>query len=221
MKEHAAYDHKPDGYFHMYRPEMLGYLPTTARRILDVGCSAGTFGEGIKQQRKDVEVWGIEPHEPSVVEAAKRLDKAIHGYFDERVQLPEKHFDAIVFNDVLEHTPEPEKLLKLATRYLTPNGVVVASIPNFRHFRTFWNLVAHRWAAYEDFGIMDRTHLRIFTKSSIEILFNDAGYSIDRIEGTNGQFIDWKYYVVTLCTLGRFADTKWLQYAVVARPRAT
>jgi len=46
------------GYFHSQRPEMLKYIPENAKRILDVGCSEGTFCNMIS--RPDRELWGVE-----------------------------------------------------------------------------------------------------------------------------------------------------------------
>ena len=52
------YDNKTKQYFDNYRPEMLAYLPKSAKTILDVGCSNGGFGKSLKEVQ-NVEVWGI------------------------------------------------------------------------------------------------------------------------------------------------------------------
>ena len=95
------------------RPEMLSFVPKHAKRVLDVGCHMGAFGRAIKI-RGDAEVWGIEPNPSTAIAASKLLDRVVVGFFSEDVALPDHYFDAIVFNDVLEHMPDPWAALKLA-----------------------------------------------------------------------------------------------------------
>jgi hypothetical protein len=95
---------------------------------------------------------------------------------------------------------------------------LVASIPNVRHFDVWWPLVRHgRWT-YTDTGLMDRTHLRWFTRSSIEELFRDAGWAVISLEGINRTDpVGWK--ARSLSKLGgRTADMFVLQFAVTAVP---
>jgi SAM-dependent methyltransferase len=87
-------------------------------------------------------------------------------------------FDAIVCGDVLEHLREPETFLRQARSWLRPQGSLIASIPNVRHHSVVRGLLAGNWT-YEAAGLLDRTHLRFFTRRSIETLFEGAGFRID------------------------------------------
>ena len=220
-KDYAA---KAEDYFEFPRPEMLQRFPAGAKRVLDVGCGAGTFGATLKKQF-GCEVWGVEPDLKSFEKIGAKLDRAYHGFFDEPAALPEKYFDAIFFNDVLEHMVEPAAALQLAKKLLAPGGQIIASIPNIRHFTTLWRLVFRGEWSYAERGILDRTHLRFFTRSSIEEFFTANGFQITRLEGINAylQTRDddrpiWKYYrYVSRLPNRHFHDLRYLQFAVVAQ----
>lgn len=217
------YETKPRDYFSVPRTEMLPFVPANCRRLLDVGCGAGAFGKVLKQSRK-VEVWGVEPMSSHAAMAAPNLDHVVTGQFDEGADLPEKTFDCIVFNDVLEHMVSPELALRYAKALLSPGGCVVASIPNVRHLMVIEDLVVHARWEYGECGILDRTHLRFFTRSSIVKLFRTEGYALEHITGINpylanvGRLLRTVFRAVDASFLGKFRDMKCQQFAVVAHP---
>lgn len=206
------------------RSEMLRFVPASARRILEVGCSVGNFGR-ILTNELGATVWGVEPDPAAAKVAAQTLNRVINGHFglDVRVdaELDGEVFDCIVFNDVLEHMVDPYSALALAKDLLTPEGSIVASIPNVRYFDNVWKLVVEGSWEYADFGILDRTHLRFFTRSSIETLFADAGLRIHTMVGINA--VDWchpnrrqLFRYLNFAMGNRLKDMRWLQFAVVA-----
>lgn len=213
--------------FNIYAPvernEMLRFVPETAKTILDVGCSVGNFGGMIKAQRS-AEVWGVEIDEDAAEIASQKLDKVFNESFDENLNLPENKFDCIVFNDVLEHMVDPYNALEYAKSLLTKDGVVVASIPNVRFFTNVILLLFHKNWEYVDSGILDRTHLRFFTKRSIESTFTKQNYNIEQITGINpleetDAHYSRKFKILNFLTLGHIEDMRWLQFAVVAKPK--
>ena len=202
------------------RREMLRFVPDDAATVLDVGCSVGNFGALLKNDR-NVEVWGVEIDPEAVAIANGKLDKVICGPFDAALPLAERHFDCIVFNDVLEHMVDPYSALRFAKQLLAPKGRIVASIPNVRYFGNMWLLVKHKSWKYEDAGILDRTHLRFFTESSIRDMFTDAGYVIETMQGINpleeiDNYFVTKFRLLNFLSMNSFADMRWLQFAVVA-----
>lgn len=215
------YSSKPEGYYENARPEMVPFVPESCRSVLEVGCSSGAFGKLLKECRPECEVWGIEPNAEAAQLASTRLDKAICGTF--RAGMPElegRTFDCIVFNDVLEHLPNPEQILEESKQYMTPNGIIVASIPNILHFYQISKILLEEDWKYEDSGILDNTHLRFFTKKSTIRLFESRGFKIRKIEGINPSY-GLKYKVANLLSAGRLRDWKYLQFAVQAKPLKT
>ena len=122
-------------------------------------------------------------------------------------------FDCIVFNDVIEHVVDPWTMLRKAERHLAPDGLIVASIPNIRYYIVVRDLLLRgRWE-YADWGVLDRTHLRFFTRESISRLFPDCGYTIEQLTPIN----PIKLRRAALLTTRWFRDLRYQQFAVVAR----
>lgn len=212
----AQYSEKAAGYYDHRRPEVLPFVPDDARSVLEVGCGAGEFGKLVKERNPRCEVWGMEPG-PEAVAAAENLDHVISGVFDgDMPELQGKKFDCIVFNDVLEHIPNPEKVLRECKNFLTDGGCIVASIPNILFFYQITKILYEQDWKYEDSGIMDNTHLRFFTKKSIVRMFESCGYEITKIEGINASF-GLKYQVANALLFGRLRDWRYVQFGVQAR----
>lgn len=149
-----------------------------ACRVLEVGCSGGYFGEALK--RAGHEVWGIELNEQAAQEAAQVLDRVesmtVEGFL-KNPEFQNEKFDAIVFGDVLEHLADPAQVLTTCSSALRDGGCILASVPNVAHEAVRLMLLEGRWD-YADFGIMDNTHLRFFTRESLIELFNCAEYTV-------------------------------------------
>jgi 2-polyprenyl-3-methyl-5-hydroxy-6-metoxy-1,4-benzoquinol methylase len=205
------------GYYARPRPEMVPFVPRTARRILDVGCGQGVFA-GRLRETSGAQVWGIELDPLAAAMAAERLDRVITGdALTAAAELPDGHFDCAVMNDLLEHLVHPETLLARLRPKLAPGGCVVASIPNVRHFSNLWNLVVRGEWHYTDEGVLDRTHLRFFTRRSLPALFAAGGYRLVTVQGITPTR-SWKFRACNLAALGRLDDARWLQFACVAVP---
>lgn len=205
-------------YYNNYRPEMLKFIPVGAKKILEVGCGEGLFGEQLIKNRK-VEVWGVEPAKGPSIQASKRLFKIINENYDENIILPENYFDCIIFNDVLEHMLDPWKILELSKRFLKSEySFIVASIPNFRYWDNVKEIIWDGEFTYKPSGILDKTHLRFFTKSSIIKLFNDTGFNVERIEGINPT-ASRKFKLINLLVLNKINDMQYLQFGVVAKTK--
>jgi 2-polyprenyl-3-methyl-5-hydroxy-6-metoxy-1,4-benzoquinol methylase len=206
-------------YYGKDRPEVSARIDRSARRVLDVGCGAGMFGASIRR-RQGAEVWGLEVNVEAATQAEAQLDRVLIGDALESVrQLPDDYFDCMVFNDVLEHLVDPYAVLGEAKRALTRSGVVVASIPNVRYARVLFELLVQKDWHYQPWGVLDRTHLRFFTRKSIARMFEEQGYEIISLEGINPT--QSRYYLpINLMTLGLFSDAKHMQYLCVARAKA-
>jgi 2-polyprenyl-3-methyl-5-hydroxy-6-metoxy-1,4-benzoquinol methylase len=210
MKENGTY-------YTNQRPEMLKYIPADTRVLLDVGCGEGTFSRALKT--KGVTVWGIEPVVSAAEIAKAHLDHVLQGSIEERMKdLPDHHFDCIIFNDVLEHLLDPEQVLTGMKQKLTANGCIVCSIPNVRNWRNIRKLLIDKDWKYEDSGTLDRTHLRFFTLKSLKRMFNDLGFEILKLDGINSAKSPL-FHVFNLLFLFTATDTKYLQFACLIKPK--
>ena len=219
------YEAKERVYFEQSRPEMLRLIPFSCQRVLDVGCGSGGFGALLKESR-NIEVWGVEPFPFAAAQASVKLDRVLNGTFIPRPELTDKAFDCVVFNDVLEHLQNPDAAIRYARKLLSPNGVIVASIPNIRHLPTIARLLVLGEWKYRDCGTLDKTHLRFFTRSSIREMFQAEGFLLETIEGIfpyrgvpNVRNFIWRLFnIMNLVCFGNFKDLKFERFALIARP---
>lgn len=215
MKNNVCY--KPDNYYSGIREEMLIYIPSCAKTILEVGCGDGNFGRMIKS-RYHAEVWGIEICEPAIDRAGKKLDKVLMGNFEQdALPLPREYFDCVIFNDVLEHFINPWEALEKTKICLKKDGCVVSSIPNVRYFYNIKALLKHKEWNYTKDGILDSTHLRFFTIKSIQALFQSCGFNVLKIEGINTISFPWKFRMLNWLLMCQCEDMKYLRFACVAQ----
>src|SRR5262249_29387460 len=120
---------------------------------------------------------GLELDPDAAAAARTRLDAVHEGDIETATPpLAEGSFDAAVCGDVLEHLRDPLVFLRRLRGWLRPNGTLVASIPNVRHHTVIRSLLAGNWT-YEPAGLLDRTHLRFFTRREAEKLFHRAGFA--------------------------------------------
>jgi 2-polyprenyl-3-methyl-5-hydroxy-6-metoxy-1,4-benzoquinol methylase len=171
-------DRQPYPYTNAERLELLPFLPTTASRILDVGCGTGGFSRAAKARTPDLIAWGIEANPNAAAAAESHLDSVITGSFPDDMPAEVPPFDVVFFNDVLEHMVDPWAALVATQPMITPGGCVVASLPNLRHYKVLDALVRRGDFTYTDVGILDRTHLRFFTRSTMTDMFTSTGYEV-------------------------------------------
>ena len=196
------------------RPEMLAFVPRDASSILDVGCATGRFGETLRAARPGAAIHGIDPTEHDAARP-NPYDTRTTGLYPQDLPAGVR-YDCVIFNDVLEHMADPWAALRATRELLTDRGRVVASIPNVRHLTVLLPLVLKgRWH-YDDSGILDRTHLRFFTRRSMRDLFESSGYEVLQVEPlrvTKPKSIGR----VDQMLGGAFTEFIAHQYAVVAR----
>ncbi len=172
---------KAPTYYRFSRPEVVSFVPESAHRILDVGCACGALGASLKN-RQSCEVTGVEFVPEIAQEARERLDHVITGDIEQLAPaFPRKYYNCIVLADVLEHLRDPITVLENLKDSLTDDGTVVLSVPNVRHWSVLKDLLEGRWQ-YIDAGILDNTHLRFFTRSSLIELLQGVGLQITQVQ---------------------------------------
>ena len=213
----SEYDSKHQGYFGTPRKEMLEFIPAHISSVLEVGCGSGAFGALVKQQR-GCRYTGVELMEHAAEQARSRLDEVVVANI-EQVSLPFPHssFDCLVCNDVLEHLVDPWNALKTLTGFLRPGGYIVISLPNVRFSEVVKNLVIRKRWEYEEEGVLDRTHLRFFTESSIRSLIESAGLDVLQMHGLNPINYAWRLQFLNVLLLGSLNDMRYPQYGCLAQ----
>lgn len=205
-------------YFQGQRSDVVNLVPKECSRILDVGCGYGGLGRNLRA-RGMLQVFGVEINS----EARTQLEGIYDDFWIgdvEQVNLPAEieTFDCVVFADVLEHLRDPWGTLERYIQWLKPGGCVVASIPNVRNIALLYNLLLRgRWR-YEDSGLLDRTHLRFFTRKEIHDLFANAGLEIELVRENRESLSFWRRILVAPM-LALIPDLGVCQYLIRARRR--
>jgi 2-polyprenyl-3-methyl-5-hydroxy-6-metoxy-1,4-benzoquinol methylase len=144
--------------------------------VLDVGCGFATTSQHI--EKRSNRVTGIESSAEAVAVARTRLSEVIHADLQTR-PLAGRHFDVIIFADVLEHLAWPIGVLRSYLDLLKDGGSVIVSLPNVGLWSVRLNLLFGRFH-YEETGVLDRTHLRFFTRRTAREMIESTGLEIIR-----------------------------------------
>lgn len=205
-------------YYKHQRPELVQYIKEGNNRILDVGCAEGALGELLKQRGMASEVVGIELFSGAAKMAESKLDRVICGDLEaikqEGIRLELNTFDYIICGDVLEHLREPWDVLRWLVSTLKEDGRVIVSVPNVRYWGVSLPLVFSGKWEYRSEGILDRTHLRFFTKQTFSEMIMGVGLSIEILKPVMYRRLD---RMASMSTFGLLDGLFGFQWLVVAR----
>ena len=133
--------------------------------MLELGCASG-YLSGYMEQKRGCRVTGLEADPVATAIAAQRCSEVYTVDLDApdaldcaRASAP---YDVLFAAAVLEHLKYPERLLTTARELLKPDGRIIISLPNIAHWSIRLRLLRGHFD-YEDYGVMDRTHLRLYT----------------------------------------------------------
>lgn len=217
----------PDSYYkaQYLRTDMCHFLPNQYSKVLEIGCGAGNFRQFLNAP---CEYWGIEPSQYEADIAKTKLDKVFDDFYDNVVnELPNVFFDLVIANDVIEHMQQPCEFLQSIKTKMTENAFIILSVPNVRYYNNLNELLFKKDWRYRDSGVLDKTHLRFFTKKSFERLICENGFEIEEIKGMNSLcnkgLLSWIQKHVKIkysaCKIAFGSDIDFLQWGVRAKKK--
>jgi glycosyltransferase involved in cell wall biosynthesis len=159
---------------HDYVRNMVGANHT----VLDLGCGEGAVAMDLQKNGNRITGVDLLPHAPY----SKALDAYYCADLDAGIQdvierLGGKRFDRVLLLDVLEHLRRPERLLCDCHQVVEADGQVIISVPNVANITVRLALLLGRFN-YTERGILDRTHLRFFTRATARRFVEENGFRV-------------------------------------------
>jgi SAM-dependent methyltransferase len=132
------------------------------RRVLDIGAGGGGIGARLKPEA---------PAQLVAVEIDLRAHPLLTPIYSEvhttLEPLAGRQFDTVVLLDVLEHLAEPEAFIRTLHPLLAPGATLLISVPNVAHWSVRLPLFLWGSFEYQPRGLLDRTHLQLFTRKRL------------------------------------------------------
>lgn len=209
------YENKTSDYYTNIRKDLVSMIEHKKDlKVLEVGAGFGETLFYLKQQGIASEAIGLDIFEDMAKkDQYKNIDGFIFGNIEE-LELPQfnERFDVILLADVLEHLIEPGLVLEKLKKYLKPNGEILVSMPNIRHYSAFVKIFIKGNFDYQESGIFDYTHRRFFCKKNIRELLESnfkvrkESSSLEFYKGRSGA----KFF--NKLTFGLFEEFLTVQY---------
>jgi SAM-dependent methyltransferase len=132
--------------------------------------------------------------------------------------LSRQEFDVLLCLDILEHLVDPWTALSAWSVYLKKDGLLIISVPNFREFKVIWKVFFMGDFSYAAAGILDKAHLRFFTRKTVTHLPSPRDFNTVRVVSAiryqrAGAIRKW----VDALTFGLLEDFLTIQWFVTAK----
>lgn len=163
-----------------HNPDLLRLMDRPFSAVVEVGCSRGALARAYRRAFPNTPYTGIEIDAGYADTARKYCDRVLCGDIE---RLGGKEMESLfpsdcwVFGDTLEHLRDPWTVLRTIRQSISTSGQILACIPNAQHWSVIARL-ASGFFRYEDQGLLDRTHLRWFTRITMIELFQSTGFKV-------------------------------------------
>ena len=191
-----------------------------AIHVLEIGCDCGATLLEIQNQYPNADTYGTEINLKALQIASHFSNTILNNVEEENLPYEPETFDYIIFGDVLEHLHDPLRTLQYCRSFLKSGGCVIASIPNVMHISVLKELLDGNFT-YTDEGLLDKTHIHLFTFNEIVKMFQACNFMIRDMKSI-GQPISGENQILIdkLLSCGGKADRQMyeaFQYVVCAQ----
>ena len=148
--------------------------------VLDVGAGNGLLARVLQSLHRHVVIHGIEPNAHAAALAAPYYRRFHQGLAEDLAEPLAGGYNFIVLADVIEHIANPLTFLQRLLDGLPRETRVIITTPNVA-FGAVRLALLNGLFEYVDSGLLERTHLRFFTLSTLERLVSDLGLNIEKL----------------------------------------
>jgi len=162
---------------------VLELMPSNSMRVMEIGCGSGALAREFKIINPACHYVGLDVVEDYLIMAKRHCDETVLADIekqDESFFEKYKDRDCWIFADSLEHLIDPWLLLRKVREVIPVHAYVVACIPNAQNWSLVGNLAIGNFR-YQDSGLLDKTHLRWFTRQTMFELFEGAGFIVESV----------------------------------------
>jgi ubiquinone/menaquinone biosynthesis C-methylase UbiE len=159
--------------------QVLKYSHSKGKKLLDIGTGPGYLLECAEELGFDC--FGTEISNESAKDAEKKFPGKIHPGNLDGAQYPDNFFDVVTMTDVLEHLPDPCKIMAEAERILKPGGYLLIISPNHKSLTR--KLLGRHWFQYK------YEHVFYFNKKSLKRLLKDHAFSLLEFKNNKKDFL--------------------------------
>jgi 2-polyprenyl-3-methyl-5-hydroxy-6-metoxy-1,4-benzoquinol methylase len=183
MKKRHNYEYKldTDG---PSAPAAVVRMVGRGKRVLEIGAGPGSITRVLKDC-SGCHVTAIELDEEAIKKLSPYCEHVYRYDLNDQnwtsVLAQNGKFEVVVAADVLEHLYDPWATLAAVKRVLDSDGEVVVSLPHIGHNAVIACLLQEDFQ-YQDWGLLDKTHIQFFDIENIQRLFNDTGFKIIEAE---------------------------------------
>ncbi|MCQ6254489.1 class I SAM-dependent methyltransferase [Methanocaldococcus sp.] len=164
----------------IYFSEVLKNVNVRGARVLDIGCAYGYFLKCCDEI--GCETYGIDISEYAINQAKKETNAKlfVHDVDKGLPMFEDDSFDLVTMFDVIEHLHSPYFVLKEIYRVLKVSGKIIITTPNLNAIDRFLKKVLRKEKTWH--GFRDKTHLYLFTPSSLRFLVERVGFKVVKLE---------------------------------------
>ena len=211
-------------------PAVMRQVPASTRRLLDLGCGSGVFGERVRAEHPGCTVTGITFSADEQALAAPRLDTVLIRDLDvfDPGEL-EESFDCIVCSHVLEHLLDPARLVRSLRQRLNgaEDSTLIVALPNVLLWKQRLQFIRGRFR-YTEGGLMDSTHRTFFDWNTARQLLEGNGWKVEHAEadgafplpGVRGLLGQQRAEAIDRTMLRRFPGLFGFQFVFTCRAAA-
>lgn len=156
----------------------------SGKTILEIGSSTGYMTQAFLDNGCTIDVVEVDQKAASKIppQARKVLNYSIE---DSKIKQDlSSNYDFIIMADVLEHLVNPRQVLRMLFEVAGNQTRLLVSVPNVASWVMRKKLFFAGDFAYQDSGILDKTHLHFYTVATLPKILRENGWQTEKLIGT-------------------------------------